>query len=259
MTQDQPAHTVDAFHRGNFWLVQPKGIGHRAGVDAMILAASVPSGFSGRVADFGSGAGAAGLAVASRCPGATVTLFEQSPEMAYFARLSLCYPRNDHLRDRASLIVADVALTGAAREAAGLATNSFDFVVMNPPFNAARDRTTPDELKRRAHVMEVGLFDAWLRSAAAVVRSRGGLAVIARPVSLDPVLAAITGRFGSAEIVPVYARANTPAIRIVVRARRASRGQLSLMPPLILHEPSGDGFSARADSINNGRASLFGD
>ena len=33
-----PAHTVDAFHRGRFWLVQPAKSGHRAGMDAMMLA-----------------------------------------------------------------------------------------------------------------------------------------------------------------------------------------------------------------------------
>ncbi|EJZ16614.1 methyltransferase small, partial [Rhizobium sp. Pop5] len=33
--------TIDAFHRGAFHLVQPKGRGHRAGMDAMLLAALV--------------------------------------------------------------------------------------------------------------------------------------------------------------------------------------------------------------------------
>jgi tRNA1(Val) A37 N6-methylase TrmN6 len=259
MTHEPPAHTLDAFHRGGFWLAQPKGSGHRAGVDAMILAASVPSDFSGKLADFGAGAGAAGLAVASRCAGAAVTLIEQSPEMARFASLTLSLPQNARLAGRACLLVADVTLTGRAREAAGLAGNSFDFAIMNPPFNAAKDRATPDGLKRQAHVMQDGLFDGWIRSAAAVVRPRGGLAIIARPVSLGPILAALAGRFGSAEIVPVHARADTPAIRIVVRARRASRGTLVLRPPLILHEAAGDGFTARADAINNGKASLFGD
>ena len=61
--------SVDAFHRGRFVLVQPKGAGHRSGVDAMILAAAVPSGFAGRVADLGAGAGAAGLAASARCNG----------------------------------------------------------------------------------------------------------------------------------------------------------------------------------------------
>jgi tRNA1(Val) A37 N6-methylase TrmN6 len=254
-----PAHTLDAFHRGDFWLVQPKGAGHRAGVDAMVLAAAVPASFSGRLADFGAGAGAAGLAVASRCPKAAVVLVENSAEMADFASQTLEHERNAHLRGRASVLVADVTLTGRAREKAGLADASFDYVIMNPPFNAAKDRPSPDALKQKAHVMEDGLFEAWIRSAAAVTKPRGGLAIIARPVSLGPILAALSGRFGGAEILPVHARADTPAIRIVVRAKRASRGALVLKPPLILHEGLSDGFSARADAINNGKAALFGD
>jgi tRNA1(Val) A37 N6-methylase TrmN6 len=255
----QPAHTLDAFHRGDFWLVQPKGAGHRAGVDAMMLAAVVPSSFAGRLADFGAGAGAAGLAVASRCKKATVVLVENSAEMAHFASLTLEHPGNAQLEGRASVLVADVTLTGRAREKAGLADGSFDYVIMNPPFNAAKDRPTPDALKQKAHVMEDGLFESWIRSAAAVTKPRGGFAIIARPVSLAPILAALSGRFGSAEVLPVHARATTPAIRIVVRAKRASRGALTLRPPLILHDGPGDGFSARANAINNGKAELFGD
>jgi tRNA1(Val) A37 N6-methylase TrmN6 len=259
MAKAESTQTLDAFHRGDFWLVQPKGAGHRAGVDAMMLAAAVPSGFAGRLADFGAGAGAAGLAVASRCPKANVTLVENSLEMAHFARLTLEHPGNTHLANRASVLLADVTLTGRAREKAGLADGSFDYVIMNPPFNAVRDRPTPDMLKQKAHVMEDGLFESWIRSAAAVVKPRGGLAIIARPVSLTQILAALVGRFGQAEILPVHARADAPAIRIVMRARRASRGQLSLAPPLILHDRPDNGFSARADAINNGKGSLFGD
>lgn len=259
MAPEKPAQTLDAFHRGEFWLVQPKGMGHRAGVDAMMLAAAVPSSFTGKLADFGAGAGAAGLAVASRCPKAQVTLVENAPEMAHFAEMTLAHEHNAHFRERAAVLVADVSLTGRAREKAGLADGSFDFVIMNPPFNTAKDRPTPDALKQKAHIMEDGLFEAWIRSAAAVTKPRGGIAVIARPISLTSILDALVGRFGSAEIVPIHARADTPAIRILVRAKRASRGTLALMPPLILHDGPGDGFSDRANAINNGRASLFGD
>jgi tRNA1(Val) A37 N6-methylase TrmN6 len=260
MRSGAPPRTIDAFHRGRFLLVQPKGGGHRAGLDAMVLAASVPGGFAGRLADFGAGAGAAGLAVLSRVDdAATATLVEQSPEMADFARLTLEQPANAALAGRVAILVADVALAGGAREAAGLTPGSFDFVVMNPPFNAPADRASPDGLKRQAHVMADGLFERWMRSAAAVLRPKGRVAVIARPASLAALLAAISGRFGGAEIVPVHARADEPAIRLVLRARRGSRGGLSLRPPLVLHRESGHGFTERADAINNGKASLFGD
>lgn len=253
-----PDFTIDAFHRGRFFLVQPGGRGHRAGMDAMMLAAAVPSTFAGRLADFGAGAGAAGLAVATRCEGASVVLIERAPEMAAFARRGLALPQNAGVAARASVLEADVGLTGKARVAAGLDDASFDFVVMNPPFNAHHDRATPDELRRQAHVMDGDPFAAWIRSAAAVVRPRGGLSVIARPSSLRAVLDAMDGRFGKAEIIAIHPRAGETAIRIVVRAVRASRADLTICPPLVLHD-DGDHFSARADAINNGRASLFGD
>ena len=79
-----------------------------------------------------------------------------------------------------------------------------------------------------------GCSRRWIRSAAAVTKPRGGLAIIARPVSLAPILAALAGRFGSAEIMPVHARADTPAIRIVVTGKaglaRGARAEAAAHP-----------------------------
>ncbi len=108
------AETVDAFHRGRFHLVQPVGRGHRAGMDAMLLASLVVDDRPIRVADLGAGAGAAGLAVANRLPGASVVLVERSPDMAAFARKSLALPANEAFFGRAEVIEADVTLTGRA-------------------------------------------------------------------------------------------------------------------------------------------------
>jgi tRNA1(Val) A37 N6-methylase TrmN6 len=256
---DAPAYTVDAFHRGRFFLVQPAQSGHRAGMDAMMLAAAVPSAFAGQIADFGAGAGAAALGVLSRCPKARAVLVERAEEMAAFADATLSHPGNAHLGDRALVLRADVALSGSARQAAGLADRSFEFVIMNPPFNPAQDRATPDALKRQAHVIEDGLFDTWLRSAAAVLKPRGGLALIARPEQLQLILNALGSRFGNAEIIAIHPRPDEAAIRIVVRAARGARGKLSIHPPLVMHEGPANAFSARADMIGNGLASLFGD
>lgn len=249
--------TVDAFHRGAFWLKQPARRGHRAGMDAMMLAAALPGGFSGRLADLGAGAGAAGLAVLARCPQASAVLVEKSPEMADWARQTLTLSQNASLAGRAAVLETDVTLTGKARINAGLGDNAFDAVILNPPFNAAHDRRTPDGLKQEAHVMGDGLFEAWLRTAAAIMRPRGLVAVIARPQSLTALLDALSGRFGSAEILPIHPRSDEPAIRIVIRALRGSRAGLTLWPALVLHEPGSDRFSARADAINNGLAGLF--
>lgn len=251
--------SIDAFHRGAFHLVQPLRRGHRAGMDAMVLAAAVPSSFAGHLADLGAGAGAAGLAVAARCPGARVTLVERSAEMAGHARATLALAGNRALAARISLIEADVALTGRARIAAGLAERSYDHVVMNPPFNPASYRPSPEALRQEAHMMDGELFEKWLRTAAAISRPRAGLAVIARPQSLPAIIDAMAGRYGQATIVPVHARPAEAAIRIVVRAVRGARAPLSIAPPFFLHEREGNAFSPRATAIVNGEACLFAD
>ncbi|TGT34817.1 methyltransferase, partial [Mesorhizobium sp. M8A.F.Ca.ET.165.01.1.1] len=68
----------------------PSGVGEPAILDGAIVI----------------GAGAAGLAVLSRCPAARVVLVERSPEMAGFAHATLAHPGNAHLGDRASVLTA---------------------------------------------------------------------------------------------------------------------------------------------------------
>lgn len=228
-------------------------------MDALVLAALVPDGFSGRLADLGAGAGAAGLAVLSRCPEARAVLVEREPRMVEAARMTLARAENAVIAARASVLPADVELAGRAREAAGLADRSFDFAIMNPPFNEPRDRASGDTLRRAAHVMDEETIRAWIRTAAAITKPGGSIGIIARPQSLPDILAALEGRAGGAEIVPVHPRPEADAIRVLVRARRGSRAKLSLKPPLILHGASGNALSPRADAIVNGETPLLPD
>lgn len=248
--------TSDAFHRGAFRLIQPALKGHRSGIDAMILAAAVPDSFSGRVADLGAGAGAAGLAVAARCSKAEVTLIERSADMLLYAEKSCTLPENAHLRPRLAWLQADVTMPRPARHAAGLADNSFDFAIMNPPFNNPRDRATPDTLKAQAHIMHEGMFESWIRTASGILRPRGQVAIIARPDNLGDIFASLERRFGHITILPVHARPEETAIRMVITGIKGSRAPVFLAPALILHKSSGHEFTLRAQSVINGCSGL---
>ncbi|WP_064686146.1 tRNA1(Val) (adenine(37)-N6)-methyltransferase [Rhizobium bangladeshense] len=250
----EPAQTIDAFHRGAFHLVQPKGRGHRAGMDAMLLAALVADDRPVRVADLGAGAGAAGLAVASRLNNADVVLFERSAEMADYARRSILLPENAHLAGRVRVVEADVALTAKARNDAGLIDESFHHVIMNPPFNDAGDRRTPDALKAEAHAMTDGLFESWIRTAGAIMIPGGQLSLIARPQSIAEIIDACGRRFGGIEMTAIHPRAGENAVRILVTAIKGSRARLSLRAPLFMHEEGSHKFSPLVDDFNNGRA-----
>ncbi|MEN3386254.1 MAG: hypothetical protein V7608_6298, partial [Hyphomicrobiales bacterium] len=64
---------------------QPKS-GHRAGHDAMLLAAATSARAGDRVVDFGAGVGAAGLALATRISGLRIVLIEIDEVLAELAR-----------------------------------------------------------------------------------------------------------------------------------------------------------------------------
>lgn len=248
------SETVDAFHFGRFYVVQPASGGHRSGVDAMLLAAMVAEQGKQKVADLGAGAGAAGLAVAARLPEAEVALIERAPEMAQFARKSILLAQNAHLADRVRVIEADVTLRGRLRLAAGLEDEVFDHVIMNPPFNAAVDRRTPDALKADAHAMTEDLFESWIRTAGAILKPGGELSLIARPESVADIIAACGRRFGGLQITLVHPREGEPAIRMLVSAVKGSRARLVFRAPFMIHNAGTHRFAAFIDDLNNGRA-----
>src|SRR4051794_26358441 len=76
--------TEDGFLGGQLRLRQPR-TGHRAGHDAMLLAAATPARPGDRVVEFGAGVGAAGLGVARRAAGIELVLVEIDASLASLA------------------------------------------------------------------------------------------------------------------------------------------------------------------------------
>src|ERR1700761_2595741 len=131
--------TEDAFLGGRLRLRQPKS-GHRAGHDAMLLAAATAARSGDRVVEFGAGIGAAGLALARRVGGIDLVLTEIDPDLAQLAR-----ENTGRKAIAAEVVVLDVTSPSEAFVKAGLTPDSVDAVLMNPPFNdASRHRASPD-------------------------------------------------------------------------------------------------------------------
>ncbi len=82
---DPTATTEDAFLGGQLRLRQPKS-GHRAGHDAVLLAAATAARPGDRVVEFGAGVGAAGLALARRVGAIDLVLIEIDAQLAGLAR-----------------------------------------------------------------------------------------------------------------------------------------------------------------------------
>ena len=247
-----PAGTgkVDAFLGGRLHLAQMP-TGHRAGTDAILLAACVLPGSHGTAIDVGAGCGAAGLAALVRAPALNMMLIEIDAATTALAQDNIA--RND-LSGRARAVTADV-LTAASRRAAGIVDGAAQIVLTNPPFlDTSKARPSPDPDRARSHSMDGGI-DLWLKASLALLAPGGLFAMIHRADALGEALAGLGQRLGNVAIRPVHPRANAPAIRVLITGIKGSRAPLLLLPPLILHGPDGR-FSAQAEAIHRGEMGL---
>jgi tRNA1(Val) A37 N6-methylase TrmN6 len=242
--------TEDAFLGGQLRLKQKRS-GHRAGHDAILLAAATEAHPGDRVVDFGAGVGAAGLALARRVPGVGLSLVEIDPELAELARGNAAANAI-----AAETIVLDVTAGADAFASNGLSPDSVDVVLMNPPFNdSVRHRGSPDRLRHTAHVATEATLHAWVHAARRILRSNGVLTLIWRADGLADVLAALSRGFGSLSILPVHGEAGRPAIRVLVRAVKGGRAPTRLLPGLMLNDETRVSKSEMTE-ILQGRAAL---
>jgi tRNA1(Val) A37 N6-methylase TrmN6 len=231
---DPGQFTEDAFLDGQLRLRQRKS-GHRAGHDAMLLAAATPARSGDRVVDFGAGVGAAGLAVARRVAGIELALVEIDQGLADLARGNAASNAI-----AAEVIVLDVTSAAAAFAAVGLSPDSVDVILMNPPFNdPARHRASPDKTRELAHVATVATLESWIHAGRRILKSGGVLSLIWRADGLVELLAALDRGFGSLAILPVHSDAATPAIRVLIRAIKGGKAPTRMHAALLLKDESG--------------------
>jgi tRNA1(Val) A37 N6-methylase TrmN6 len=228
--------TRDAFLGGRLQLLQQRR-GHRAGHDAILLAAAVSAQARGHLVDLGAGVGAAGLAAAARAQKLNVTLVEIDAELAALAQRNIAL---NGFSARARAVNLDVGAPARAFAAAQLPAGCADHVIMNPPFSEiSRHNVSPMAARRRAHAAAPGALRAWTKTAERLLRPSGRLTLIWRADGLGEVLAALAAGFGALAILPIHARAREPAIRVIVRGLKGRRTPLALLAGFPLNDDQG--------------------
>lgn len=218
---NDPDLTCDAFLGGRVQLWQPRH-GYRAGVDPVLLAATIPAVSAQRVLELGCGAGAAILCLGARVPGLHLTGVEREAEYAALA-----------LRNGAGaleVVEADIAALPLT-----LRQRQFDHVLANPPYWRREASVAADNPVREAALGEQTPLSLWVSVAARRLAPKGYLHIIHRAERLPDLLAALPHDLGSIEVLPVAAREGRTAERVILRARKSGRADFCLHAPLVLH------------------------
>jgi tRNA1Val (adenine37-N6)-methyltransferase len=215
--------TRDAFLGGLVQAFQPR-LGYRAATDPVFLAACVPARAGQRVLELGCGVGVASLCLHARVAGLHLTGVEVQGNYAVLAR------RNAD----ANGAVMQVVQADLAALPADLRAQSFDHVIANPPYYAAQGPAAQDAGRDRA-LREDTPLALWLDVALKRVRDGGHVTLIHLTDRLPDLLAGLCPR-ASVIVLPLAARAQRPARRVIVQARKGGRSPLVLLPPLVIHQ-----------------------
>jgi tRNA1(Val) A37 N6-methylase TrmN6 len=244
--------TDDAFLGGRLTIAQ--GLhGSRAGVDAVFLAAACPARSGEQVLEAGTGSGVVALGVACRVEGVCVSGIEIDTALCELARRNAA--RNG-LAGRAAFFHGDVTAPLSQLFALGLAPDSFDHAVANPPFlETGQARLPPEPSLRRAHAAAPGELDSWIKCLAAFVKPRGTVTMVHRADALPRLLTALNGRFGALTVYPLFPRVGRPAVRTLIQGRKGSRAPLRMMGGMVLHG-AGNAFTPEAQAILRDGAAL---
>jgi len=199
--------------------------GYRAGLDAVMLSAACPAATGESILDLGCGAGAASLCLAARVTGLHITGIEIQPEQAELARAN--FVQNNFI---AEIICADLTEYK-------FPPDTFDHVILNPPYHDAAQHMPPENTARATAFMADDPA-AWITAARRAVKTNGSVTIIHRADTLTDIIKNLEG-FGAIEIIPLWPRENIAAERIIVRARKGRKTPLALKPGIILHTADG--------------------
>ncbi|XAT61821.1 methyltransferase [Rhodobacteraceae bacterium Araon29] len=217
--------TEDEFLGGKLLIKQPRN-GYRAGVDPVLLAASVNAKPMQSVLELGCGVGVASLCLGRRVPDLQLTGIEIQSDLAQLAQENAAHNQ----------LTMDVVIGDLAVLPQGLKSSQFDHVIANPPyFDRLKTTPAPDPSRERSMGEQTPL-KSWASVAAKRVKPKGYVHFIFRSERLPELLNALPKELGSLRILPFSARVGRASELLILRARKSGRAGFCLEAPIVMHK-----------------------
>ena len=229
----------ETFLDGRVRVTQPE-TGFRSGLDAVMLAASVPAKSGESALELGAGAGTASLCLAARANGVAVTGVEIDSGLVELARSNAAANSSD-----CRFVAADIFRLPPELK------HDFDQVFCNPPFHGD-GQVSPDAARNLA-LSDGGKLSDWLNLGLQRTVSGGFFTAILRADRLAEALSALP--LEGVRILPLWPRLGEPAKRVIVQVRKASRAPFALLPGLVLHRENG-AWTPEAEAVLRRGAAL---
>ncbi|WP_170474885.1 tRNA1(Val) (adenine(37)-N6)-methyltransferase [Ruegeria arenilitoris] len=244
--------TCNDFLGGRLRLWQPRK-GYRAGIDPVLLAASIPATVNQSVLELGCGAGAAVLCLMARVPELRATGVELQEAYAELAK------RNAE-DNKLPLTVAAADLNALPLD---IRQQQFDHVLANPPYYRSGEHSPAKDQGRSIALGERTALSDWVSVAVKRLVPRGYLHIIQKADRLQDLLLACSGQVGSIEVLPIAPRTDRPAELVIFRARKGGRAAFRLLAPVVLHAGTkhlrdGDSYAPEISAILRQGAALAG-
>ncbi|MEY2991960.1 MAG: hypothetical protein RI946_1354 [Pseudomonadota bacterium] len=217
--------TTDDFLGGQLQIKQPLN-GYRAGVDPILLAASVAAEAGQTVLELGCGVGVASLALGRRVSGVSITGIEIQPDYADLARENA----------RTNGIDMTVVTADLEQMPLDVRQQSFDHVIANPPYFDRASSTSARDAGRERAMGEGTALHHWTTQAAKRLAPKGYAHFIFRADRLTALLGAIPASCGSVVITPIQPRMGRDANLVIVHMRKGGRAATRLMAPILMHD-----------------------
>ncbi len=236
--------STDSFLGGKLNVLQPKN-GFRSGTDAVFLASFVNAKHGQKIAEFGSGVGVVSLAIATRVSNINITAFELNKDIANIAKQNVILNKLEN-----SITVYNKDIQNISNEFA----NSFNILVSNPPFYKQESaKKAENNLRAQGFIEETATLEDFVKKARFCLKEKGYIYVIYTSERFDELTFLLKKYgFGEINILPIYSFNNSNANRVIVKARKNSKGYCKVLSPFIVHD--GNGFSKQAtDILNNGK------